>query len=86
MHNSLMGTKNQEHAPREYSKGYMENPRRGNLYKLTKEDSSKSIPYFKYWNCITLIQLFKPIHRKKFPINALVTVDNTYKLAVINQL
>lgn len=86
MHNSLMGTKNQEVKLQEITAKATWRIQGGeDLHKPTKEDSSKIIPYFKYCSCDHSYTAFKPINRKKFPTNALVTVNNTCKLAVINE-
>lgn len=52
MPNSLMGTKNQEVKLQEITAKATWGLQGGeDLYKLTKEDSSKYIPYFKYCSC-----------------------------------
>lgn len=52
MHNSLMGTKNQEVKLQEITAKATWRIQGGeDLYKPMKEDSSKSIPYFKYCSC-----------------------------------
>lgn len=86
MHNSLMGTKNQEVKLQEITAKATWRIQGGeDLHKLTKEGSSKIITYFKYYSCDHSYTAFQTYKQKKIPTNALVTVDNTCKLAVINE-
>lgn len=85
MHNSLMGTKNQKLKLQEITAKATWRIQGGEDLHKQKEDSSKIIPYFKYCSCDHSYTAFQTYKQKKFPTNALVTVDNTCKLAVINE-